>query len=468
MPNLYDTSNEPPGGPPAAGPRKTILSVSELTSRIKSVVESSFPFVWVHGEVSNFRVPSSGHFYFTLKDEHAQIAAVMFRGQARQAKFTPEDGRSVIGLGRLSVYEARGSYQIIIEYMEPAGVGALQIEFETLKRRLFDLGIFDERHKKPLPFLPRAVALVTSPTGAVVHDLITVIARRAPGVHLRILPVKVQGPGAEAEIVHALRLANERADTDVIVLARGGGSLEDLQAFNSEPVAMAIHRSVIPVVSAVGHETDVTIADFAADLRAPTPSAAGELVVPDVPELVRRCAALRVALQNRFAERLNSIRIRFKDLNRRLCDPRKKIQEHYIRLDDAVARLERLMIRCLRQEREQIKGLDRRLESASPRSLVRRYRSTCAACTLRLANGMRVLVRHKHAGMREASVRLDALNPLAILKRGYSITRTVPGGAVVTRPDQVAVDTEIETRVAYGRLRSIVKRTPSHGQQEDI
>jgi exodeoxyribonuclease VII large subunit len=462
---MSDENEARPGGSQPSGPRKTILTVGELTSRIKSVLESSFPFVWVHGEISNFRIPASGHFYFTLKDRTAQIAAVMFRGQARQAKFVPEDGMSVIGLGRLTVYESRGSYQIIIEYVEPAGVGALQVAFETLKRKLYDLGLFDQRHKKPLPFLPRAVSLITSPSGAVVHDLITVITRRSPGVHLRVIPVRVQGAGAEDDIVRALRLANERNDSDLVILARGGGSLEDLQAFNSEAVAWAIHRSLIPVVSAVGHETDVTIADFVADLRAATPSAAGELAVPDVSELVRRCLAIRLALHNRFLERLQKVRNQFKDLNRRLCDPRKKIQEHWIRVDDNTARLTRLIHLCLRHEREQVVGLNRRLLAASPRMLVRQHRSKHEACEQRLMTGMSTLVKNKRAGTRESTLRLGALNPLAILKRGYSVTRTLPMHRVVTRPDQVEVGTEVETLVAEGRLLCSIKGKSSHGQE---
>jgi exodeoxyribonuclease VII large subunit len=464
MPSDFDNTDPPPASTPP-GPRKTILTVSELTSRIKSVVESSFPFVWVHGEISNFRIPASGHFYFTLKDQKSQIAAVMFRGQARQAKFTPEDGMSVIGLGRLSVYEARGSYQIIIEYIEPTGIGALQIAFEGLKRRLSDLGLFDEGHKKQLPFLPRTISLITSPSGAVVHDLITVITRRAPGVHLRVYPVKVQGPGSEEDIVQALRLANERADSEVIILARGGGSLEDLQAFNSESVAMAVHRSLIPVVSAVGHETDVTIANFVADLRAPTPSAAGELVVPEISGLVRRCMAVRIALQNRFLDRLQHIRRRFMELNRRLCDPRKKIQEHWIRLDDTRARLERLMNLCLRHERGQLTVLNRRLWVASPRVLARQHRSRHEVYGQRLLTTVGILMKNKRAATREATLRLSALNPLAILKRGYSVTRTIPARAVVTRADQVDVGTEIETLLAEGRLLSTVKGKSPHGQE---
>lgn len=300
-------SFEEPAGPAQSQAGRTIYSVSELTARIKSLLESNFPFVWVCGEVSNYRMPASGHCYFTLKDENAQIAAVVFRAQYRQARVTLADGMSIIGLGRLSVYEPRGNYQVILEYLEPAGLGALQLAFETLKRRLAAEGYFDPRHKKPLPFMPAKISVVTSPSGAVVHDIINVLSRRFPNLAIEIVPVNVQGPRAEAEIINALALVSQRADSDVVILARGGGSLEDLQAFNSESVAMAVFHCQIPVVSAIGHETDVTIADFIADLRAPTPSAAAELVAPEKKALLRQVAELDRALHRSFLMHLEKL-----------------------------------------------------------------------------------------------------------------------------------------------------------------
>ncbi|MFC1896679.1 exodeoxyribonuclease VII large subunit, partial [Thermodesulfobacteriota bacterium] len=257
---------------------RRLYTVSELTRAIRSLLEEALPFVWLRGEISNFHVPISGHFYFTLKDAGAQIRSVMFRGQNRSLKFQPEDGLAVIALGRISVYEPQGIYQIIVEFMEPEGVGALQVAFEQLKARLGQEGLFGPEHKRPLPFLPRKISVMTSPTGAVIHDFIKVIDRRFPSVHIEVVPVRVQGEGSEEEMVQALNTVNMCGDSDVIVLARGGGSLEDLQAFNSESVARAVFKSCIPVVSAVGHETDFTIADFTADVRAPTPSAAAEIV----------------------------------------------------------------------------------------------------------------------------------------------------------------------------------------------
>ena len=316
-----------------------IYTVSELNANIKALLEEQFPFVWICGEISNFRRPVSGHAYFTLKDDSSQMNAVMFRGQQKQLKFEPDAGMSVIGMGRISVYEPRGAYQIILEYMEPSGVGALQIAFEKLKTRLAQEGYFDESHKKPLPFLPQKIAIITSPTGAVVHDILKIINRRFPNVAIDIIPVKVQGEGAEDEIVTGLNLANARGDANVLIVARGGGSLEDLQAFNSERVATAIFNSQIPVVSAIGHETDFTIADFVADLRAPTPSAAAELVVPEKIALSRRCIEYSSVLKSNINNYIKNIRHKLDVIVNRLIDPRKSIQDLRLRIDDVTARL---------------------------------------------------------------------------------------------------------------------------------
>ena len=447
------------------GTKKTVYSVSELTSRIKNLIEASFPFVWICGEISNFRVPGSGHYYFTLKDENAQIAAVMFRGHHRQMKFVPEDGMSIIGLGRLSVYEPRGSYQIILEYIEPAGIGALQIAFEKLKKRLADEGYFDERHKKPIPYLPAKISVVTSPSGAVVHDIITVISRRFPNVHLEVVPVKVQGIGAEADIVAALKLVNDRADADVIILARGGGSLEDLQAFNSEPVAMAIFSSRIPVISAVGHETDVTIADFIADLRAPTPSAAAELVVPEKLELLRRCRELEQSVRSRMSGRLESLKKNLKDMQRRLVEPRRRIQEFWLRLDDLSGRLMRLAAQGLRRDKDRLAGLTRRLGSSSPRVTIQRFNSRLDTNMSYLLKNITIIFGNCNSMFRELSVKLEALNPLAILRRGYSVTRALPGKSVVTDPAQVDLEQDVEVLLADGLLLCNVKGKSKYGQE---
>ena len=398
-------------GSTAFGPNqaiKTIYSVSELTSKIKTILEDSFPFVWICGEVSNFRMPASGHCYFILKDENAQISAVVFRGHQRQARFTPEDGMSIIGLGRLSVYEPRGAYQIILEYIEPAGLGALQLAFEKLKNRLSEKGYFDSQRKRPLPYLPDKVSVITSPFGAVVHDILTILDRRFPNLQIEIAAVKVQGMGAEIEIRDALALVNERADSDVIILARGGGSLEDLQAFNSEPVAVAVHRSRIPVVSAVGHETDVTIADFVADLRAPTPSAAAELVVPEKKELLRRTQELRKTLYDSFLDHLKELNKDFKELRRRLTDPRRKIQELWLWVDDLTGRLARSFRVRLHHEKDRLSWFAHRLNGASPRIQLEKNYSILELIIDKLSKSIIIFIYKKRSDTRECAIKLEA------------------------------------------------------------
>ena len=445
---------------------RRILTVSELTGRIKSLLENNFAFVWVCGEVSNFRAPGSGHYYFTLKDASAQVAAVVFRNQNRQLKFVPADGMSIIGLGRISVYEPRGSYQIILEYVEPAGVGALQIAFEKLKQRLAGEGYFDERHKQRLPILPHKISVITSPTGAVVHDIITIASRRFPNMPLQIVPVKVQGAGSEVEIASALELVNHRSDADVIILARGGGSLEDLQAFNSERVAMAIFNSRIPVVSAVGHETDFSIADFIADLRAPTPSAAAELVVPDKNELVRRCIDFESKLHTIIINYLSSRKKTISDLTRRLKDPRKKVQELWIRVDDMIGRLRRLSAMHLRRENERWSGLSRRLQTSSPIHRAQKAQLELERINHNLIIFFKILVEKKQSSLRETRAKLEALNPMEVLRRGYSVTRRLPDGRVITDPDHVALGQDIEVMVAEGSLLCNVKGASRYGKEK--
>ena len=279
------------------GPQKPkIFSVSELTKQIRSLLENNFAEVWIAGEISNFRSPGSGHFYFTLKDDQAQLSAVMFRGANARLPFKIEDGQEVICHGRVTVYESRGQYQIVVDHCDPKGIGALQLAFEQLKKKLQTEGLFDAARKKPLPFLPKNIGVVTSPTGAAIRDILNILQRRFPGIEVLLVPVKVQGVGAAEEIAEAIRLLNEQGEVDVMIVGRGGGSMEDLWAFNEEAVARAIFASKIPVLSAVGHEIDFTIADFVADVRAPTPSAAAELAVPRKEDLAAAIQNMRQRL----------------------------------------------------------------------------------------------------------------------------------------------------------------------------
>lgn len=434
-----------------------IYTVSELTADIKSLLEENFPFVWIGGEISNFRVPSSGHFYFTLKDEHAQIGAVMFRGQNRSMKFVPEDGMRVTGLGRIGLYEPRGAYQIILEYLEPKGVGELQIAFEQLKARLEAEGLFDPSRKKPIPFLPGKISVITSPTGAVIHDILTVTGRRFPDIPIEIVPAKVQGEGADAEICAGIRLLNERKDTDVIILARGGGSLEDFQAFNSEAVARAIFASQIPIISGVGHETDFTIADFAADLRAATPSAAAELAVPLKSELVRQCAMLDRALTEVFSAYIRNLRRMIADLDRRLIHPQRKIQDFRLRLDDCTQRITRLTKQLLLMRKEQFSMLGQRLSLQNPLNRIREQREKTGILSKNLLQYTRMTVKQKSGSVREISARLHSLNPAAVLERGYSIALSIPDGKIVRNASAVRQGQEMEVRVAKGKIRCRVE-----------
>lgn len=438
--------------------QRHIYSVSEINDQIKGLLEKSFPLIWINGEISNFRRPSSGHGYFTLKDANSQIAAVMFRAQMRNLKFEPEDGLSIVGLGRISVYEPRGTYQVILEYIEPKGIGALQIAYEQLKAKLAAEGLFEEYRKKPLPFLPSRISVITSPTGAVIHDIVQVVTRRFPGIPIEIVPVKVQGDGSVDDIEKAFRLLNDRSTSDVIILARGGGSLEDLQPFNSERVARAIYVSRIPVVSAVGHETDFTIADFVADLRAPTPSAAAELVSPSRSELVRRYTELTLRVTSRTYRHLEQLQSRLSENTRHLIHPRQRIQDSRMRLDEISGRIIRAAKIQFQHHREKLTWRTNTLLSASPRIKMQIAYVKLEQYTHNSLNYIKLILSNNTAGIRELAARLQILSPLAILSRGYSITRSVPEAAVIRNANDVHVGQDLQILLARGALLCSVKR----------
>lgn len=445
---------------------RRIYSVSEITAAIKSLLEDRFAFVWVDGEISNVRTPSSGHCYFTLKDHHSQIGAVMFRGQNRNLRFALEDGLTVVGLGRVSVYEPRGTYQIIFEYIEPKGIGALQLAFEKLKKRLADEGLFDARHKKPIPALVQRISLITSPTGAAVHDIIQILFRRYPNVALDIVPVTVQGDEAPDHIAAAFHLIEMRAATDVIILARGGGSLEDLQAFNSEKVARAIFSSPIAVISAVGHEIDFTISDFVADLRASTPSAAAELVVPVKSDLVRRLTESTAALRQAMRRCVDVRRQSLSELQKRLVDPKKQIDDWRLRLDDLAFRCANATFRGVRQCREKLAWRRDALISKNPKDRVNNAKEKLDDIGNKLLNSINILLEKNKNKLAELAARQQALSPAAVLGRGYSITRTIPDGSVVRHADDVDVHQLLEIILATGTLTCRVERKRRHGKED--
>jgi len=455
-------ANQPMQSTEALG-RAHIYTVSELNANIKSLIEEKFPFVWIFGEISNFRIPASGHFYFTLNDDASQISSVMFRGQQRNLKFEPEDGQNVTGMGRISVYEPRGTYQIIIEYLEPSGAGALQIAFEKLKKRLADEGCFDDVHKKPLPFLPNKISIITSPSGAVVHDILHIINRRFPNLVIQIIPVKVQGEGAVEQIVAAVARLNLAKDSDVAILARGGGSLEDLQAFNTESVARAVFSSKIPIISAVGHETDYTISDFVADLRAPTPSAAAELVVPQKSELKQHCKDLRTLLKIKIDHYFKNLNQKVNENSKRLVDPRRKLEDSCLKVDDLTARLNRILFHRILRERKHYEFWDDRLHVNSPIHLFKNTKIKLEQNYNNLIKSFKIYNKSNQIKVRELAATLQVLSPAAILARGYSITRTIPGKTVVKDPETVSLDQDLEVMVASGRLYCRVKGKSTNG-----
>jgi exodeoxyribonuclease VII large subunit len=446
-----------------SGIKRKIYSVSDLNANIKALLEENFPFVWIFGEISNFRVPASGHFYFSLKDAASQISAVMFRGQQRKLKFEPEDGMSVTGMGRISVYEPRGTYQIILEYLEPSGVGALQVAFEQLKNKLASEGLFKDEFKSDIPFIPNKIGVITSLSGAVVHDILQVVHRRYPNVAIQILSAKVQGDGAVDEIVSALALLNRRDECDVAILARGGGSLEDLQAFNSEPVARAIFDSRVPVISAVGHETDYTMADFVADLRAPTPSVAAEMVVPEKFTLTQRCRELDTLLKHKIINNLNRLNGNIQELSKRLQDPRRRIADWRFRIDDLHLRLSRTFAYRLRRDRENLDFRIERLLANNPRSSLRKNKQKLEQKYSNLIKTYNIIIQSKKYKLRELTAKLEAMSPVAILSRGYSITRTIPEARVIKNTNSVSLNQDIEVMVANGRLFCRVKGKSTDG-----
>lgn len=415
-----------------AQPAPRVYRVAEITRRIKTLLEDEIGEIWVQGEIANLRRPASGHVYFTLKDAASQLKAVLFRGDCRGMAVEPADGLLVRIFGRITVYEAGGQYQILARRMEPLGAGALQAAFEALKRKLLEEGLFESERKKPLPMLPQRIGLVTSPTGAVIRDLLSVLLRRFPNLHVTLAPTRVQGAEAPAEIAAALDLFNQRGGFDVLVVARGGGGIEDLWAFNEEIVARAIARSRIPVVSAVGHETDFTISDFVADLRAPTPSAAAELIVGRKVDFERQLSETAGRLTRALRGRAAEMRGRFAAA--------------------AAAHVFRAPGHLARQMRERLARhsiqLGRSLESR-----FRQDRQLLDEQEIRLTRCIREKHERRSQDIRRFETQLMALSPLAVLARGYSIT-TCADGRVLTRSSGIKPGDRLLTRLSKGTITS--------------
>jgi exodeoxyribonuclease VII large subunit len=437
-------------------PERRVFSVSELNGAIRAILDGEFSDISVTGEISGLKLAASGHYYFTLKDRDSQVKAVAFRSAHRFWKFKPQDGLAVLARGRVDVYEPRGEYQLQVELLEPQGLGALQLAFEQLKKKLAAEGLFAAERKRPLPRFPRRIGIVTSPRGAAIADMIQILARRFPGLHIRLFPALVQGPGSVEEVVRGIEYFSRTAWPDVVIVGRGGGSLEDLWTFNEEAVARAIAACSVPVVSAVGHETDITIADFVADLRAPTPSAAAEMVVPTRDELLDRIFAARAKATQALRYRLAMLerRLRQQGIDRALSTLHRRIGRGLQQTDEYEYRL-RAALRAVIDSRERSRRtLEARVRQfdVRPRLAAGRRRMETARHTA--LEVMRARLAQRSAGLEQLAGQLSQLSPLRVLERGYAIVTNQAG--VVTAASSAPPDSRIHVRLHRGALDAVV------------
>lgn len=438
--------------------QREIISVTQLNRRARQLLETQFALLWVEGELSNVSVPSSGHWYFTLKDSGAQVRCAMFRNRNMTVKFKPQQGMQVVIRARVSLYEERGDYQIIAEHMEEAGTGALQRQFEALKNKLMQEGLFADARKKSLPKMPQHIAVITSPTGAAIRDILHVLDRRFASIPVSIIPVAVQGKDAGPQIVNALDMANRSKLFDVIILGRGGGSLEDLWAFNEEIVARAIAASQIPVISAVGHETDFTIADFVADLRAPTPSAAAEIAVPDSDEWLDKIIGYEVLLEEAMQRKLEFLQQKLHWLQSRLRHPKARIEQANQRLDHLEMRLQQVMLQKIQRYKHQLQSLQLRKAPWHPRLQLQKLQQRLQNASQRLQPLPKQILFKKNQQFQSAVRLLNTLNPLKTLDRGYALVTLQDGKTPVTSSKQIQSGSQLTTRVAEGEFTCEVKK----------
>lgn len=439
---------------------RDVYTVSRLNSEVRAVLEGSFPLLWVEGEISNLATPSSGHIYFSLKDAHAQVRCAMFRMKRMRLRFSPENGMQVRIRAKVGLYEGRGEFQLVVEHMEPAGEGALQQAFDRLKQKLTAEGLFDGERKREWPHFPKQVGVITSPSGAAVRDVLSALRRRFPGLPVVIYPVLVQGDGAAEQIRKALEVAGRRADCDVLLLVRGGGSLEDLMAFNDESVARAIVASPIPVVTGIGHEVDFTIADFVADRRAATPTAAAELVSPDGIELTKMLAALEQNLAAAGRRRLEgwANRVRLQERRMQLLHPSVQLAQRSQRIDELELRLRQTLDRRLEFLGGRIDTLKARLGGQTPLHRLERGRWRLAEARKRLVRALSSRLAVGSERLARAGGMLDAVSPLATLSRGYAIVTEHPGEGVIRDAAEVEPGSQVKARLATGSLVCRVER----------
>ena len=434
-----------------------IYTVSRLNQTVRMLLEQQMGQVWISGEISNFTQPASGHWYFTLKDDGAQVRCAMFRNSNRRVTFRPQHGQQVLVRANITLYEPRGDYQIIVESMQPAGVGLLQQQFEQLKQKLSQEGLFDAQHKQPLPSPAHQIGVITSKTGAALHDILHVLQRRDPSLPVVIYPTAVQGDDAPAQIVRAIQLANQRAECDVLIVGRGGGSLEDLWSFNDERVARAIFASRIPIVSAVGHETDVTIADFIADLRAPTPSAAAEVVSRNQQELLRQIQGQQQRLEMAMDYFFANLQQQFTRLHHRLQQqhPQLRLARQQTTLDRLRQRLNHAVENRLRLATQQQQRVTQRLNQQQPQGRIHRAQTRIQQLEYRLSQLITARLGSTRQRFGTAIAQLEAVSPLATLARGYSVT-TATDGKVLKKTKQVKAGDLLTTRVEDGLIESQV------------
>lgn len=430
---------------------RVVYSISRLNREVRASIEGNFGAQWVEGELSNVSRPSSGHLYFSLKDPSAQVRCAMFKPRSQQLRFRPGDGMQVLAYARVTLYEPRGDFQLVVEHLEPAGEGLLRMKFEQLKQQLAAEGLFETARKRPLPPWPRAVGIVTSPSGAAVRDILNVLARRNPAIPVVVYPCAVQGAAAAGEIVAAIAAANRRAECDVLIVARGGGSLEDLWSFNEEAVVRAVAASTLPVISGVGHEIDFTLTDFAADLRAPTPSAAAELAVPDREAVLQQLTGLASRLNGGLRHRLRYAQQRVDTLSARLVHPGRRIEQHHQRLDELLGRLEPALRRTLALKQARLAAAEATLAGVTPSRRIALAASRLQSASQRLSGAMPLLLTRLKVRVTAAEQTLRAVSPLATLARGYAIVSRA-NGQIVRSANDVAPDETVHARLSQGVL----------------
>jgi len=441
---------------PPTDNERAILSVTQLNRQARQLLETHLSLLWIEGEISNFSCPSSGHWYFTLKDAGAQVRCAMFKNRNNRVRSTPQQGSQVVVRARVSLYEGRGDYQLIVEHMEDAGVGALQRAYEDLKHRLHMEGLFEHDLKQTLPMPPKHLGVITSPTGAAIRDILHVLERRYPSLPVSIFPVAVQGADAAPQIVKALATANRLSDCDLLIVGRGGGSLEDLWPFNEESVARAMFSSRIPIISAVGHEVDLTIADYVADMRAPTPSAAAEIATPDGEALAQQFSGFGLQLKQALDRKLRYNHERLEHLRARLQHPGDKLQAQAQQLDSLEIRLNRAMLNHLQQQQANLKNIKTRQQALHPQQRLQRLSEKLSQLQTRAQRQIKQQLATKRQRFEQQAALLNSVSPLSTLQRGYSITRNAQG-KVIHRAAELQPGDKLTTRLLEGEVHSQVE-----------